>query len=163
MPRLIQLEELPPERRPGPVVDKIGMTLGELVATGQPGFLVMPVPRTQKLYRPAGITPALPVLAGVALQPRPPLELRTQMVAARMEALIMDEACAITILISAIRRHKEGYFWSPPSRDFSFWLRHAYDLGADVVPLLYHQRVQPEVIKTFNLINNSTSNRKEAA
>lgn len=158
-----KLPPVPPERRPGPVVDKIGLTLGELVSTGQPGFLVMPVPRTQKLYRPAGISPALPVLAGVGLAGRQPLELRAQMVAAKLEALIMDEACAITILVSAIRRHRDRHFWEKSSQDFNGWLKRTYDLGADVVPLLYHQRVRLEVIKTFNLINNSTSNRKEAA
>lgn len=161
--RTIPVEELPPVRRPGPVVDKVGMTLGELIASGAPAYLVVPTPQTQKLYRPAGISPALPTLGGVGLQPRPPLELRAQIAAARIAGLVMDEGCATSILVSAIRRHRARQISRPSSQDFNRWLLTALDLGEDAAPLLYRELVRPEIELTHNLLRNSTSIRSKAA
>lgn len=143
---------------PGPVRAALGQ-LGE----DEQAYVCSAAPRLPTFGKLDGIEPALPMLAGLSLQPRPVGELRRFMAERGFRAALLSEDEAATVLVNAIRQHRWGQLKRPSSRAFNAWLRHAYALGQTVAPLFFIPRVMREVELTLNKMGAGSISTPEAA
>lgn len=118
--------------------------------------------RLLRFDRLAGFDPVLPILAGLALQPRPAGELRRFMVDRGTHGALLSLDHALTMAINAARYHRQQCHRSEASRRFIGWLKHAYALGPTIVPLLYHPRAEIEVKNAINKLGDLAATGKAA-